>query len=224
MREPRICIAGLDVERAIHIRPVPKGAFELNRSQITIEGGTFGVGARVDFGELTADPSPPEVEDQFFEPDQVRFLDFMKPNDYLSLIDEAGLDSLDQVFGPALERDGHTYSVPEGRGEASLGCVRVQNSCRPEVLVNDYGRVKFRMETTDGRCTIAVTDIRFFEPDQETPRLEVIESVKQRLRRGVPLRLMVGLTQAWSPDASVSRHWLQINGFCLEDSPLGELP
>ena len=187
-------------------------------------GGTLGLGARIDFGEMIPDPTPPEVEDQIFESDRIRFVNFMKPDDYLSLIDDVCLDVLGQVFGPELERDGNTYSVAEDGGAASLGCVRVSKASRPEVLVNDYGRVKFRMETADGRCTVAVTDIRFFELDQNTPKLDVVEFVQRRLKRRVPLRLMVGLSHPWSADGENRRHWLQVNGICLEDAPLGDVP
>jgi hypothetical protein len=36
---------------------------------------------------------------------------------------------------------------------------------------------------------------------------------------------MLGLTRAWSkPDEAHERHWLQLNGLCLADRAVGDVP
>jgi hypothetical protein len=36
---------------------------------------------------------------------------------------------------------------------------------------------------------------------------------------------MLGLTRQWSkPGENHERHWLQLNGLCLTDRPVGDLP
>jgi len=187
------------------------------------EGGIFGLGAKVDVGGLIPRSSPPEVEDHLFQPERARLVGTLGPGEYLSLIDAACERDLTTVFGPSLRVDGRGFSVPEGEGVASLGCVRVPTSVRPEIVI-DYGKVKLRLQDRGKHFQLAVNDIRCYEEDQETPARRIVKAVQQRMRRKVPLRLMVGLSRAWSPDDTSPRHWLQVNGICLEDSPLGDAP
>ena len=45
------------------------------------------------------------------------------------------------------------------------------------------------------------------------------------MRRGVQARSPVGLARAFVATGDASeRHWLQVNGICMEDRPLGEVP
>jgi hypothetical protein len=70
-----------------------------------------------------------------------------------------------------------------------------------------------------------VTDLRFVEPDHRTIKAEVVEGVRTRMRRGVQVLLMVGLARAFRrSDDDDERHWLQVNGICMADRPLGQDP
>jgi hypothetical protein len=70
-----------------------------------------------------------------------------------------------------------------------------------------------------------VTDVRFFEADHSTLKRDVIDDVGQRLSRGVPVVLMVGLARPFrAAGDDRDRHWLQVTGVCLEDRPLGAVP
>lgn len=224
MKAPQICVAGLKTHGSGHIRPVTGRSNPLTRSLLPAEGGIFGLGAKVELGTLTPRPSPPEVEDQLFWPDRARLVDVLASDDYLSLVDEACEEDLGSIFGPSLVRYGWGMSVPEGEGTASLGCLRVAAALRPKLTV-DYGKVTLQLSDPDKPFYFSVTDVRLYEADQRTPKSEAAKSVQQRLDRGVPLRLMVGLSRAWAlNEGDELRHRLQVNGLCLEDTPLGATP
>jgi hypothetical protein len=49
--------------------------------------------------------------------------------------------------------------------------------------------------------------------------------VSLRLKDGVDAFLMLGLARAYlASNDDRKRHWLQLNGLCLVDSPTGDLP
>lgn len=72
------------------------------------------------------------------------------------------------------------------------------------------------------RGYVPITDLRFFAKDHMTIRRDVVEDVRKRMRRGVDVMLMLGLARAFmAKDDDCERHWLQVNGICLADRPLG---
>lgn len=67
--------------------------------------------------------------------------------------------------------------------------------------------------------------MRFVEPDHKTINVEIVADVQTRMRRRVEVLLMLGLARAFQASEDDSeRHWLQVNGICLADRPLGERP
>jgi hypothetical protein len=58
-----------------------------------------------------------------------------------------------------------------------------------------------------------------------TIKTDVVADVNARLQRGIQVLLMLGLARAFrrSEDDS-ERHWLQVNGICMADRPLGAEP
>lgn len=49
----------------------------------------------------------------------------------------------------------------------------------------------------------------------------LVEDVKDRMRKGVGVLLMLGLARAFQrSDDDCHRHWLQVNGICMMDRPL----
>lgn len=220
MAAPRICIAGIAIDPPRHIRPITGREHSLSRDQLVENGGAFEIGRVMDLGEVTASPSPPETEDHWFSPDRASCIGRLPPDDYLTLLDEVTVDDLSLVFGPALHRRGWKYAVDAHQGNTSLGCLRV--SRRPELEVSKFGGLQIRLNDVSPQTYIPVTDLRFFGSDHKTLRVEAIAKVQARLRRDVPLRLMLGLARAFvARGDDTERHWLQVNGLCLDDDPYG---
>lgn len=69
-----------------------------------------------------------------------------------------------------------------------------------------------------------MTDARFYEPDHETVKTDLVESVSRRLASGVKAYAMLGLARAmWDEDGG-NVHWLQCNGICLADRAVRDVP
>lgn len=223
MEAPRICVAGLDPRTGRHIRPTTGASHPLTRRLLADHGGPFAIGALVELGEVTATPDPPETEDHRFWPDRAQALGQLSPKRYLELLRGHSNRSLQAIFGRELKRHGWTYAVPYGHGTASLGVLRVQR--RPDILVDRYGKLRLRLPRPGAPAYLPVTDLRFVEADHTTVRTDVVADVSRRMTRGVETFLMLGLSRAFEKqDEDRARHWLQVNGVCLADSPLGDRP
>ncbi len=57
MTAPRICIAGIDPDTTLHVRPTTPKSDPITRSLLRTEGGPLSVGAVVELGKLTPQPS-----------------------------------------------------------------------------------------------------------------------------------------------------------------------
>ena len=86
----------------------------------------------------------------------------------------------------------------------------------------DRPKVSLRFNDVEPPTYVSVTDLRFYEDDQQTIRRDVVEDVDSRLRRGTDAFIMFGLGRPWAGDRE--HHWLQVNGVCLADRPLGHVP
>ncbi len=224
MRAPRICVAGIDPQTMEHVRPTTPSTDLITRSLLRTDGGPFGLGAVVDLGALTADPSPPEVEDHLFHTANARRVEDMRDDEFLDLLDKTSASDLTSAFGPQLERVGWKYATERGRGSRSLAVIRAGR--RPELAIDDrFGRLQLRFNDVEPPAYVPVTDVRFYDDDQETIRADVVENVARRLRHGVSAFLMFGLAQAYeAPHDDRERHWLQLNGLCLVDRPTRDIP
>lgn len=219
MTHPRICVAGISEESGAHIRPVTAKSDLLTRSLLAEEGGPLQLGSRIGLGETKALPNPPESEDCWCETTNFKALGSLDDEEYLDLLESVSAPDLATAFGPELRSNGRSYAVDAGEGRHSLACVRASAE---ERLVLSYGRPRLR--DRDG-ALVGVTDLRFFESDQKTPRVDFVAEINQRLEDGVPAYLMFGLARAWKkPGDDRSRHWLQVNGICLADRPRGSTP
>jgi putative nucleic acid modification protein with dual OB domain len=221
MREGRICVAGVD-PKGRHVRPVTSSTHKLTRMMLTDRGGPFEIGAVLDLGEVAAVPNAPATEDYRFSVTKTKRVKRLDGDEYFHLLDRVAHDDLESIFGPDLKRRKDTYAVDRGEGSASLGVLRVK---RKVDLTTRYGRL--RLKLNDGKATISlpVTDIRFVEENHETVRNDVVEEVRWRMKSGVEVILMVGLTRPFQvKDDDDERHWLQVNGICLADRPLGSRP
>jgi hypothetical protein len=127
---------------------------------------------------------------------------------------------LEEAFGADLQRREWKYAVDAGQGECSLACVRAERI--PSLEVDDrYGKLQLRFNDPEKPAYFTVTDLQFVEADHVTLRQELIEDVQGRLQRGTGVRIMFGLARAFrAAGDDASRHWLQVNGLCLEDRPI----
>jgi hypothetical protein len=223
MREQRICLAGIEPGSKQHLRPVADSDNPLGRDLLAESGGPLGLGAVVDLGETRARPAPPAIEDREFQPDRARRIGQLSPDEYTELLEAASHRSLREAFGPDLQRCGpHTYAADPGHGDRSLACVRLRR--RSLLWIDDFG-LQLAFEEVSRTARIRITDLRFFEEDQSTLRYALIDDVSARLKQGTRVWVMFGLGRAWKVrEDQPERHWLQVNGLCLEDRPLGPLP
>lgn len=219
MTSPRICIAGIEVDSKEHLRPVTAANDLITRSLLVEEGGSLKLGAGLELGPTRPIPNRPETEDHYSETRNFEVLGVLGGKEYLDLLDQVEEADLASAFGPGLVRDGNTYAMELGGGDHSLACIRAGDQDRLSI---EFGTLYLR--ASEG-ARIKVTDARLFEPDQKTVRTEVVRDVNARLADGVEARLMFGLSRPWrKPDDNEERHWLQLNGICLEDDPLSEMP
>jgi len=189
----------------------------MTRDMLVENGGPFEIGAVVELGSVRPNPSPPEVEDHWFWPDQARRVGRLPADEYLDLMDEIAHDDLNAVLGSALQRHGWKYAVDAGTGTASLGVLRA-TAMRLEV--SDYSSLQVRLDDMEPQAYISVTDLRYYEENQETVREDAVDDANRRLRLGADPLLMLGLAREWKrPGDDTGRHWLQVNGICLSDDP-----
>jgi hypothetical protein len=219
MAAPRICVAGIDPDTRRHVRPTTPASDPIDRRLLDEEGGPFGIGTLVELGDVRANPSRPESEDHLFATAAAAATRRLEPGEYLQLLDAVAEDELDSIFGPDLERRGGSFAIEEGQGAASLGVLRVQQP--PDLEVDGYGKLRFKLNDIEEPPRLPVTDIRFFEADHRTLRRGAVEDVQQRLRDGPDVFLMLGLARAFIAQGDdCYRHWLQVNGLCIADRPL----
>jgi hypothetical protein len=169
MTFPRICVAGIDPRTFEHVRPTTTSFDPLTRNLLRKRGGPFGMAAVVELGAVVPEPTPPETEDHWCEIAEVRHVEDLADDEFLELLGEVSAPDLACAFGPGLERVGWKYAVEVGRGERSLAVVRARR--QPELAVDDqFGRLQLRLNDVDPPAFLPVTDIRFYEADQETIR------------------------------------------------------
>lgn len=215
MQAGYICVAGINVQTYAHVRPVLSK--RLSVKLLASHGGVFALGTIVDLGHVTRCGSAPEVEDCRFHTSNVKKYREMSAREFWDAVDFVAVDGLRKAFGPDIHAQGRTCAVDQGKGNASLGCVRAQKVSlfwRENVL---------RAHVRDGEfdCQPPVTDRRFFEEDHKTVKWAFVNQVNMRLQQGVRVVLAVGLSRAWLKEGDIeARHWLQVNNLHLEDDPL----
>jgi hypothetical protein len=89
----------------------------------------------------------------------------------------------------------------------------------------EIGKLQVRFNDPERPIYLAVTDVRFVESDNRTARRDTVVDVRERVRRGVGVYLMLGLARAFRASGDdKERHWLQVNGLCLADRPVRGAP
>lgn len=226
MAAPRLCVAGIDPATLEHVRPTTSPADRLTRSLLRAEGGPLSVGGVIDLGEGRREPGPPEIEDYRIRSSQLRRVGELSGPEYVELLAAVACPSFEDAFGPDLQRVGKwKFAVDSGNGDRSLGVIRARG--QPHLQVDDkFGkpRLQLRLSSPDPPSYVGVTDIRFYD-DGQSIRMDVVADAAQRLRAGVDAFLMLGLSRAIvMPNDDRERHWLQLNGICLADRPVGDQP
>lgn len=212
------CVAGAGVNSGRRIRPVLPGGQQLGRDLLGPDG-PFELGAVVDLGTVQNVGSAPMVEDRLFDPESAIGTRVLTPDGFWEILRTGSSTRLRSIFGNSLRqpRTGNA-AIPVGEGRASLGLLDPTDP--PELVINEYGRL--RMHLTDGVLTLdtAVTDLRFFDRADD-PRPGVVERIAERLQEGVGCILSVGLGRPYqAPNDTQRRHWFQVNGIHLADDPL----
>jgi hypothetical protein len=204
MQPGYFCVAGVEVGTPGHIRPV------LRRGRLTTDllrpnGGPFDVGSVV-----------------YLDPARARWLFDDVPDHYWDILDGVAQESLTEIFGSSLELWDESGTVDVGEGRASLGCLRPEE--QPWLYVDHRGTVRMVLDYLIPSVDLSVNDLRLYEADGRTPRLDLVSSVQRRLKAGVAVILSVGLTRPWQKRGDTAeRHWLQVNNIHLEDYPLWQL-
>jgi hypothetical protein len=212
-----ICAAGIDIKSMRHVRPVISGS-RLKSRLLVDNGGCFGLGYLVDLGQVEYVGRAPELEDYHFEPRKVFQRGRVSPGRFWQLLQKVSRGSLRELFGPALHPHVRGGVVEVGMGEASLGCLTLEQS--PELYVDERQRIRIGFCDGNLKMDLGVTDLRLYEGDYKTPKRELVEQVAGWCKE-VPVILSVGLSRAWQmPGDSVERHWLQANNLHFEQHPV----
>jgi hypothetical protein len=229
MQRGTICVTGLDVDSGRHVRPVvPSGVLQ---SRMTApRGGPFDMATVVDLGLTRPVPSPPEVEDCELTWWHARSVGPVEPGLFWELLHFVAGASLRELFGPALRpigRAGSRRAITDlGTGKASLGVLIPRGQPRLMLGPKPDGRQAVRMCLSDGDFSLdlSVTDLRLYAEDGARPDDLRVRDVAERLARGVPDLLGVGLTRPFAarPDEP-PLHWLQVNNIHLADDPTWRL-
>jgi hypothetical protein len=223
MRPGFVCVAGVDTERMVHVRPV-LGRGQLRRWLVDEPNAPFNMGCLADIGEVRVRHRPPAVEDAVFQRRNARKLGDVPAEHFWKMLRAMARGSLHDIFGHALQPHWETYAVARRSGTTSLGCLVPCEVRSPEYQQFEReGKTRLRvsMFVSDGELSgwLPVTDLRLYEPDQQTPRRLVIKRVGQRIEDGVKVILSVGLTRPLHG----GMHWLQVNNIHLEDDPVWQV-
>ena len=171
----------------------------------------------VDLGSVQYRGCPPEVEDYYFNPQNLRAIRTLSPEEFWELLQHVARRGIVEIFGSAIRSYGNGCVVEVETGEASLGCLIP--ATQPKLFVNSFGSVRAIVTDRTFTLELSVTDIRLCEADHKTPKMNLINQINSRMQRGVPVVLSIGLTRPWQkPGDTKEWHWLQVNNIHLKDS------
>ena len=217
MMKGYICAAGIDPDTQTHIRPVLPG-MRLRANLLEPLGGPFNMAALVDLGETHPCGNAPETEDVEFLPARAARVRTLAGEEFWKLLLSVSESCLGEVFGSELERVGHTLAIEEGRGVVSLGCIAPKRA--PTLAIDRFDRIRALVADEASYFDLPVTDLRLYENDYQSPRERLVENVGERLARGVPVIVSVGVTRPFAArEGEPALHWLQVNNLHLEDDP-----
>jgi hypothetical protein len=226
MRNGHVCVAGVDVETLRHVRPVLPTR-QLGIRELAPRGGPFDLATVVELGTTTPAPARPAVEDHRYNPREAAPLVPIPAPAYGDLLARLARPKLRAIFGAPLRAHGALGAAVEaGAGIASLGCLAPRGRPRLRVLRKPDGSSALRLWFSDGELnvSVAVTDLRLYGPDRETPDWAAVSRVAARLASGERCLLSVGLGRAFArTPGEQPAHWLQVNNIHLAGTPTWRL-
>jgi hypothetical protein len=226
MREGHVCVAGIDLERLQHVRPV-LATRSLTPAVLARHGGCFDIGHVVDIGEAVARPKPPHVDDHVFDPGAVKFIRQFAAGEFWALLFRISKPTLRGLFGDALKPQGRSsWGTGVGQEAVSLGCLALKRMPRLCYVAPAQFKASIRMHISDGEADLwaPVTDLRLYRDDHATPDQSVVERIAQRIRKSRHVILGMGLTREFCPSTEAHpAHWLQVNNIHLETNPTWQL-
>jgi hypothetical protein len=157
MQPGYICVAGIEPGTNKHIRPVLNHR-RLPRSLLRKEGGVFEIGALVELGPTAEIGHVPELEDNEFVIENLKYRRKLKPGEFWNHLIESSQNELTAIFGNELQQHESSCTVDVDTGESSLG------NLQPERIsylgVNAWDKI--RIHISDGKVhpDLSVTDIR----------------------------------------------------------------
>ena len=209
MHDGRVCVAGVDVQRKVHVRPVLRFGC-LTRDCLAEAGGPFALGSIVDLGHTRHCGSPPEVEDHHFDLDCARRVGSLSEEKLGALLDALAVDDPRTIFGDVLHTpEGYPRSLvtDSGRGKASLGVWRLRT--RPQLTLA-YGAAKLDCSCSLGSKRFSVTDVRLFADDL----MSVDEAAVTRTRFAIVASSHVLLCVGLGEDLGRRRAWTSPSTGC----------
>jgi hypothetical protein len=224
MQKGFICVAGLEAKTRRHIRPVVRG--RLTADFLAQRLGPFEIAHEIDIGVTEHVGKPPEIEDHTFDYRRARSVRVAKPDEFWGLLAQVSHSRLRDIFGPLLAPAGAACTVPEGQGNASLGCLIPEG--RPALYMQTRpdrpGQVRMRFSDGTLHVDAGVTDIRLYGADHVTADDAVVKQVNERMQQGVDVILSVGLGRPYAAAPGAAPvHWLQVNNIHLADHPVWPL-
>ena len=225
MKHGNVCVAGVNVKDGEHVRPVLRLG-QLRAGDLATSGGPFDLATVVDLGSVQPVPVLPHVEDHEHKARAAHATGLVEARIFWEMLEFLARPSLHTLFGDELRRVGKSAAVPEGRGVASLGCLRPAEPPRLYVTTRPDGRRSVRIRVRDDQFDlyVSVTDLRLYQADGETPDDERVNALNRRMEEGEGVLLSVGLTRAFASAADRDPvHWLQVNNVHLERTPCWRL-
>jgi hypothetical protein len=213
MQTGYMCVAGINISNNQHVRPVLRTRLPI--SLLALHGGPFDIASLIDLGQVRYCGSPPEVEDYYFNLQNLRNRGVIPPDQFWKHLQNVARRSIREIFGPAIKQVNRACVVDVRTGKASLGCLIPV--APPRLFINSYGKLRATITDGDFDLSLSVTDIRLYEADHQTPNENLIKQINNRMQDGNPVILSLGLTRPFRPDDDTAeQHWLQLNNIHLK--------
>lgn len=209
MQAGHICVAGIDLQSGLHIRPV--GNRQLGRQLLVERGGPVGLANVVDIGDSHFCGRYPEIEDRMCEPENWKLIDTLSSQAFLERLVPSASESLQSIFGPDLKPySERTLVVEERQGLRSLGLYWAH---KPKILTDTQsGKLRFRCNHTPFDLQLPITELRLYKEDHVTAISEAVELFNTLMQKSDKVLISIGLSRPFrKSNDQPALHWLQVN-------------
>ncbi|MBW2063284.1 MAG: hypothetical protein JRI95_17210 [Deltaproteobacteria bacterium] len=218
-------MAGIAIGTKQHIRPV-LGTENLTISLLARNAGPFDMGNMVQLGTIIHKPDPPHTEDYLFEPSEC-LLKGVARETFWEVLERISKNRLKEIFGDDLRHIGQSlYGTDPGCGQASLGCLRLNRKPSLYVDTGRSGKPQVRLNFTDGELHVnaGITDIRFYEIDDYSPKEKIINDTKTQIKASSAIIISLGLSRPFASSSQFDPvNWLQVNNIHFRENPVWQL-